>query len=302
MGAEHEVELAQGTLRYRDTGPAEAEAATLVFLHGAFADGDLWRGVVPQLSGRWRCVTPDLPLGAHTLPMPAGADLTPPGLARLIADFLAALDLRDAVLVANDTAGALAQLVVTQHPERVGRLVLTSCDAFDHFPPPLFRPLVVLARRVPRLFGLALRLLRASYSRRWALRLAGVCREAIPADLVDAWTRPALDDPAVRRDLLALVRGVDARFTLAAAERLPAFDRPTLLAWGTADRLFPLALAHRLAALLPDARLERVEDAAAIVPLDQPERLAALLADFLATTDRGGADGEPLTPASPTPR
>ena len=80
------------------------------------------------------------------------ADLTTPGLALLVADFLAALSLDQVTLVGNDTGGAICQLLVTEHPEHIGRLVLTPCDAFEHFFPPAFRPLrrVTITRRTSR--------------------------------------------------------------------------------------------------------------------------------------------------------
>ena len=138
------VTLEQGTIAYRETGPGDAPA--IVFVHGAFVDGTLWRKVVPRLEGSYRCVVPDLPLGSHRTPMNPGADLSPPGLAKLIADFIEALDLDDVTLVGNDTGGAICQLVVTRHPERIGRLVLTPCDAYENFLPPAFRYLQSLAR------------------------------------------------------------------------------------------------------------------------------------------------------------
>ena len=55
--------------------------------------------------------------------------------ADLVHDFLAALDLDDVTLVGNDTGGGVCQFLIDAHPERIGRLVLTNCDAFDKFPP-----------------------------------------------------------------------------------------------------------------------------------------------------------------------
>ena len=139
LGEEKSVRLPQGTIRYRERG----RGTPIVFVHGVLANGDLWRDVVPRLAETHRCITPDWPLGSHEVPMEATADLSTPGLARLVADFLAALDLRDVTLVANDTGGAVCQLVVTSHPERIARLVLTSCDAFEVFPP---RPFDILLK------------------------------------------------------------------------------------------------------------------------------------------------------------
>src|SRR5437773_12372991 len=125
LGERKEVSLASGTIRYRERGSGEP----IVFVHGLLVNGDLWRNVVPELSKDFRCITPDWPLGSHELPMSPDADLSPPGVAKIVADFIAALELEDVTLVGNDTGGAVCQLVVTEYPDHIARLVLTSCDA-----------------------------------------------------------------------------------------------------------------------------------------------------------------------------
>ena len=142
LGTVNEVTLPQGTVRYRERGTGQP----LVFVHGLLVNGDLWRKVVPELSKDFRCITPDWPLGSHELPLRADADLSPPGVAKIVADFIAALDLEDVTLIGNDTGGAICQLVVAEHPDRIGRLVLTSCDALDVFPPAMVGYLPIAAR------------------------------------------------------------------------------------------------------------------------------------------------------------
>jgi pimeloyl-ACP methyl ester carboxylesterase len=139
-----ELRLPQGTIHVRDTG--DPAGPVIVFVHGLLVDGTLWRKVVPRLEDRFRCIWPDWPLGSHRTPMDPAADLSPRGVAHLIADALEALDLRDVTLVGNDTGGAICQLLVTERPERVGRLVLTNCDAFDKFPPFPFNLVFALLR------------------------------------------------------------------------------------------------------------------------------------------------------------
>src|SRR5215470_20219820 len=131
-----QVSLPQGLVRYQDHG----SGPTLVFLHGILVNSALWRDVVSLLSGQFRCIAPDLPLGAHSVPLHSDADLSPLGVAQLVADFLEALDLHNVTLVGNDTGGAMCQLVIAHHPERINRLVLTNCDAFEQFFPPLVSP------------------------------------------------------------------------------------------------------------------------------------------------------------------
>ena len=137
----NEARLQQGTIRYRESGTGEP----VVLVHGLLTDGQLWREVAPRLARDFRVIAPDWPLGSHQLPLEPGADLSPPGLARIIADFISELDLEEVTLVGNDTGGALCQLVAAHHPERLGRLVLTPCDAYENFLPPAFRPLQMLA-------------------------------------------------------------------------------------------------------------------------------------------------------------
>lgn len=279
-GDVREITLTPGTIRYRDVG----SGPTIVFVHGALVNGALWRKVVPRLARDFRCIVPDLPLGSHAIPMRPEADLSPPAIARTIAELLEKLDLRDVTLVGNDTGGALCQLVVTRHPERVGRLVLTPCDAFENFPPKIFAGLV-LAARVPALLGTILQATRIRSLARSPLVFGWLAKHGLDDATLDSYLRPVRENRGVLRDLAKLARGLDPRLTLEAADRLHGFGRPVLLAWAPEDRLFPIAHAERLAALLPDARVARIDDAYTFVSEDQPERLAELIATFVATPE-----------------
>jgi pimeloyl-ACP methyl ester carboxylesterase len=135
------VDLPHGTLHYHDAG----SGVPIVFLYGYLMGASLWNFVIQLLEGEFRCLTPELPFGAHSTAMRPDADLTTAGVGRLVADFLEALDLQ-VILVGNDSGGAIAQVVAARHPQRLGGLVLTSCDAFDNHPPRLFRPLITAAR------------------------------------------------------------------------------------------------------------------------------------------------------------
>ena len=134
LGTARELDLPGGRLRCFEAG----KGAPIVFVHGLLVNANLWRKVVAKLSPDFRCIALDLPLGSHTLPMPENADLSVYALAALIADAIEELGLEDVTLVGNDTGGALCQVVVTRRPERIGRLVLTSCDYRDDFPPAMF--------------------------------------------------------------------------------------------------------------------------------------------------------------------
>jgi pimeloyl-ACP methyl ester carboxylesterase len=276
------LELSAGTLQYRDSG----SGPPVVFVHGLLTNGTLWRGVVEQLRDTHRCLAPDWPLGSHPRALRPDADLTPHAVAALVAEFLDRLDLHDVTLVANDTGGAIAQLVAVHHPDRLGRLVLTPCDAFDNFLPLMFRPLQYVAR-VPGLIGLILQSLKLRALRRLPMAFGLVTKRPVPTPVVDGWLRPAQHDRAVRRQVERFLRGIDRNITVEAARRLPAFDKPVLLAWASEDRVFPPEHARRLAGVLPDVRLEWIEDSYSFVPEDQPVRLAELIAAFVADTRSG---------------
>jgi pimeloyl-ACP methyl ester carboxylesterase len=270
-----EIQLSQGTVQYLDQG----SGPTIVLVHGLLVNGRVWEHVVPSLAANARCIVPDLPLGSHRLAMQEGADLSPLGLASLIAHLIERLELDAVTLVGNDTGGALCQLVAAHHPERIGRLVLTNCDAFEHFPPPAFRLVFRALAGIPgAVAGLEL-LGRLAFLRRATMSIAPLTVKPIPDELLKAWLAP-LRDRRVRRDLVKVLRGISSEHTLAAAERLRSFDRPALIVWGMRDAFFPFSDAERLAGLFPNARLERIENARTFVQLDAPERVADLIGAF----------------------
>ncbi len=276
-----ELRLPQGTIHVRDTGnPA---GPPIVFVHGFLVNGTLWRKVVPHLEADFRCIWPDWPLGSHGTPMERAADLSPRGIAHLVADALDALRLDDVTLVGNDSGGAVCQLLITERPERVGRLVLTSCDAFDNFPPKLFRPLLALAR-IPGALTAAVAPLRVRTLRRLPIAYGLVTKRPVEHAVTDGWLRPFFTQRGVRRDAARLLRGARRSDLLRAAERLRNFDRPALMAWAREDRLFPVEHAHRLAAILPQGRVEEIADSRTYLSEDQPERLADAIARFVRET------------------
>ena len=277
LGESRTVDLPAGTIHYRERGTGPP----VVFVHGVGVNGDLWRRVVPPLAATHRCIAPDWPLGAHPEPLRADADMSLPGLARIVADFLDTLDLREAAIVANDTGGAVAQWLAGHHPERVGRLVLTSCDAFEKFPPRPQRLLVPIARVPGGLWVLAA-LAQFRLIQRTPLAYGWTTRRPIDPAVMASFTRHALRSAGVRADLRRLLLAVDTRYTFEAAESLRSFDRPALVVWSEDDRLFPLEHGRRLAEFLPQGRFLTIPDSRTFVSEEQPERLAAILEEALA--------------------
>jgi len=275
------VTLNAGSIDYDRSGPDDGRP--VVVIHGYGMGASLWEPLGERLTGRGlQCIAPTWPLGAHATPMRKDAALTIEAIAAMVGEFLQALSLEDVVLVGNDTGGVIAQVVATTAPARLGGLVLTSCDAFEHFPPPILNPLIAAARSAPT-FRLALQPLRTRIGRK---RAYGALAHADIDQLVRSWLTPALGDAGVREDLRRLTASLTRQTTLTTAAALPGFTKPALIAWSADDAFFPVDDGRRLAATLPDARLEVIDASRTFSMIDQPDRLAALIGDFAVASDR----------------
>ena len=279
-----EIELSAGIIEYEDTG---GSGPVVVLLHGFATDGSLWRHVVRELRDAHRCVVPTFPLGSHRRPMREDADLSAQGIAHIQAEFLEALDLRDVTLVGNDSG--IFQITAGTYPERIARLVLTPCEAFENFPPGLPGRTAEVGIKMPGGAFLLAQSLRLHALRRLPFTFGWMAKRPIPNEIVDAWLRPLQTQPGVRRDLSKYVHTFDKGDMLAAAEHLRRFDRPALVVWATEDRVNPREHGRRFAELLPRARLVEITDSYTLIPEDQPAKLAAYIREFVAS--------EPVTAA-----
>lgn len=273
------IEINAGTIHYEEFGPTDGRP--VVFVHGYMMGGQLWRQVSARLAAQGlRCIVPTWPLGAHPEPLRPGADRTIQGVAGIVADTLAALDLQDVVLVGNDTGGVVTQLVAVHHPDRLGALVLTSCDAFEHFPPPILKP-VILGARYKALFRVGAQAMRIPVVRRRSFD--GLAHSNIDA-FTREWVSTALSNPAIIEDLRQFSLSLRTEVTTEVAARLPEFDKPTLIAWSADDLFFEVGDGKRLADIIPNARLEIIEGARTYSMVDRPDRLADLLSTIAVRT------------------
>jgi pimeloyl-ACP methyl ester carboxylesterase len=275
----HEIDLSAGPIEYEDT---EGLGPVMVLLHGLAMDGSVWRQVVGELRADHRCLVPTLPLGSHRRPMRADADLSPQGLAKLQAEFLQVLDLRDVTLVGNDSG--IFQLTAGRYPERLARLVITPCESFENVPPGLPGRTADLGLKLPGGAFLLAQALRWHVLRRLPLTFGWMAKRPIPHELIDAWLRPLQTKPGVRRDLTRFVQAFEKGDMRAAADGLRRFDRPALVVWAPEDRINPREHGHRWAELLPRGHLIEIADSYTLVPLDQPAELARVLRQFVRDT------------------
>jgi pimeloyl-ACP methyl ester carboxylesterase len=220
-------------------------------------------------------------MGAHRRPMQPDADLSLRGLGRLLAEFMDRLDLRDVTLCFNDWCGAQV-MIADGLVERVGRLVLVSCEAFDNYPPGLPGRMAAVSARLPGGLALMARALLIRPLRQLPIALGWMSKRGIPDDVVREWLRP-LRRREIRRDLRKYAGDTKRgrRDLLAATEALPSFERPVLIVWASEDRVMPPEHGRRLAELFPRSRLVEIPDSYTLIPEDQPALLVSYLRQLI---------------------
>jgi pimeloyl-ACP methyl ester carboxylesterase len=210
--------------------------------------------------------------------MKPDADLTLAGLAKLEADFLDALDLNDVTLVGNDSGAFI--LAAAEHPERIARLVIMSCEAFENYPPGVAGHLLCYAAKVPGGLNALFQPLRVRPFRRLPFAFGAMSNRPVPSEVMDEWLKPLLSQRAIRSDLAKYLRSCEKGEMLGACEKLRGFDRPVLVAWGADDRMMPPEHADRFGEMLPNARVVKIEDSSTLISEDQPATLARHIKEF----------------------
>jgi pimeloyl-ACP methyl ester carboxylesterase len=255
--AKAHLEVGGATIAYADEGAG----APVVLIHGCPFSSFVWRNVIPVLATEHRCLAPDL-LGLGDTETSPEADWSVTAQAEMVTGFLDALGLERVHVVGHDQGGAVAQLLVAHHPERVDRLVLSNAEAYDNWPSRQELP-YVRATQLPLLGRLAVWLGSKPRIFRWELASAGAVAEAsvldpellrgyIQANAGDAGRRARL-----RRYLGFQLDPANNRATLELVDGLRRFERPTLLLWGEADPHFGPEWAERLQQDIPQAQLKR---------------------------------------------
>jgi pimeloyl-ACP methyl ester carboxylesterase len=273
-----EVEVTAGPIAYEDTG---GDGPVLVLIPGLLMDGRQWRKVVAELRGEFRCVTPALPTGAHRKPMRPEADLSLRGMGRIVTEFLAAADLRDVTLCFNDWCGAQV-MIADRGMERVGKLVLVSCETAGNYPPGLAGFAAWLSAKLPGGYVLTRQVLLRPRLRRLPFVFGQMSKRGIPDELMRSWMEP-LRRPEIRRDLRRYAGDAmhGKRDLAAATAALPSFEKPVLVVWDEEGSMMPNQAGRDLAAAFPDSRYVELPDCFTLIPEDQPQALAQEIREFV---------------------
>jgi pimeloyl-ACP methyl ester carboxylesterase len=243
------VDTESGPVGYADVGAGRPA----LFVHGVGTSGLLWRNVIGELKDERRCIAVDLPLHGRT-PARPGQDLSLTGLAKVVEDFCAALDLDGVDLVANDTGGAVAQIVAAHQPQRLATFTLTNCETVGNVPPLAFKPAVLLARAgllAPLSGPRVLRNLPATRRRVYGIGYQDVSK--LPLDVVRAYQEPLAGTKELARQAQRWIASLRNRDLAAIQPALKRLTVPTLIVWGTGDIFFRLRHAQRLCETIPGA-------------------------------------------------
>jgi pimeloyl-ACP methyl ester carboxylesterase len=271
------VAVSAGPVYYGDTG---GEGPTVVFVPGLLMDGRQWRKVIAELEGEFRCVTPTLPTGAHREPMRPDADLSLRGMGRIVTEFLEAADLRDVTLCFNDWCGAQV-MIANGGMDRVGKLVLVSCETAGNYPPGAAGFAAWLSAKLPGGYIATRRVLLNPWLRRLPFVFGQMTKRGVPDELMRDWMEP-LRRKEIRRDLRRYAGdAMHGKHDLArATASLSSFEKPVLVVWDEEGKMMPNEAGRALAASFPKSRYVELPDCFTLIPEDQPEALAQEIRQF----------------------
>ncbi|NMD57847.1 MULTISPECIES: alpha/beta fold hydrolase [Tsukamurella] len=276
--------LPSGTVDFHVYGPETSDHPPVLFVHGVLVDLQLWDRVAGALGAAGhRCWSVTWPLGSHRIACPDAVADGPPGVARMVADFIEDQGLQGCTLVGNDTGGAICQYLLRDRPELVGRVVLTNCDAFDTFPPQPFAALFALLRH-RALIKPIMSTLKWPALRRSPIGFGLLVTDPDPA-LTASWAKPTQVAAKIRADLATLLAGLDPSDLARVSPAMRGYPGPVTLVWGTADRAFTPALGRRLAAAFGQdrpggTRFLEVDGARTFVSLDEPQAVVRAITEI----------------------
>jgi pimeloyl-ACP methyl ester carboxylesterase len=248
------VETPSGRIAYQEQG----SGPVALFVHGVLLNGHLWRHQLSELSDVRRCIALDL-LAHGGTEIASGQDVSMTANARMLAEFLDALNVDRVDLVGNDSGTGVAQIFAASFPERVRSLTLTNGDTHDNWPPEAFKPFLAMAA-AGGLAGTLNAMLadKNIYRSQQALGPAYEIPEQVSDANIERYLRPLVSNPQRTRNFERFLAAFDSRHTLAIEEKLRTLMAPTLIVWGTDDVYFDVKWAYWLAENIPGAR-RRIE-------------------------------------------
>jgi pimeloyl-ACP methyl ester carboxylesterase len=248
------VATPSGRIAYAEAGAGPVA----LFVHGVLLNGHLWRHQLAGLADLRRCIAPDL-LAHGDTEIASDQDVSVTANAKMLVEFLDALNIGEVDLVGNDSGGGIAQIFAAQNPSRVRSLTLTDCDAHDNWPPVAFKPFLTMAAAGGLRGALDTMLADKNFYRSaQALGPAYEHPEKLTDEAIETYLRPLVRSEQRTRDFQRFLADFDCKHTLAVEAGLPNLMAPTLIVWGTDDVYFDTKWSRWLAETIPGTR-KRVE-------------------------------------------
>lgn len=265
--------MRQGRIAYIDRGTGDAA----LFLHGFPLNNYQWRGAIARLSAHRRCIAPDFLAMGYT-EVADGQSVAPPAQVEMVLALLDLLGISTVDIIANDSGGAVAQLIVAHHPERVRTLLLTNCDAEPDSPPPALLPVIQMAHEgtFPD------RMIAPSVDDKEIARSAnglGGAAYTYPAkladDTIDYYLAPLVSSPERKALANAYAIALEHNPLEGIEPLLKRCTIPVRIVWGTGDTIFSAESPDYLSRTFAGSRgVRRVPGAKLFFPEEYPDLIA----------------------------
>lgn len=248
------IRTASGSISYLEQGTGPVA----LFVHGVMLNGYLWRNQLANLSDIRRCIAVDL-LAHGATEISPDQDVSVTANAKMLKEFLDALNIDKVDLVGNDSGGGISQIFAAMYPERIRTLTLTNCDTHDNWPPEAFKPFLSMAA-AGELRGTIDGMLsnKSAYRSQDGFGVAYEHPEKVTDDSIEIYLRPLIRTEQNTRNLQRFLAAFDNKHTVAIESQLKKLRAPTLIVWGTDDVFFDVKWSQWLADAIPGTR-RRVE-------------------------------------------
>lgn len=262
-----------GNIAYADRGHGKVA----LFLHGFPLNSYQWRGAIDRLSPYRRCIAPDS-LGLGYTQVAPDIRITPATQAEMLTALLDALSIHDVDLVANDSGGAVAQLFLARHPDRVRTVLLTNCDVENNCPPPAVVPVIELAKQgrfadewlAPWVADKAL-----ARSSKGLGGMTFTFPQHLADDTIDMYLGPLVASPQRKALTNAYAMGLAPNPLAGVEASLKQSTAPARIVWGTGDDIFSQDDAAYLDRTLPHSQgIRRIDGAKLFFPEEFPDVIA----------------------------
>jgi len=269
---DHFIKVGDVNFHYREY-PGKGEDVFL--LHGFASSTYTWEGVAPCLQKRGYHVWALDMKGFGWSDKPEGAKYDPITLMEEVNQWMDVMGIEDVTFVGNSLGGAIAVVMATEHPERIGRMILIDAASYTQTE----RPLIVRMAGLPFSRGFA-KLFFGRWAIKWNMEKVFYHPDRVTEEKVDAYykrmcTHGALD--AQTSVAMSLDFGIFEKYT----RRIPEIKAKTLIIWGREDKWIPLKNGLRFRKEIADSTIVVIPECGHIPQEEYPEKTAGLIADFM---------------------